>query len=360
MKSRLPGIVLILAITTLVSLAVGCGDSLLPDGVVARVGDTDITEAQLDTAVEQEAAAYGITAEAYPDDYETLFKSMQEYVLQNLVMNEVAAQQAIELDISVTDEEVQTEFDSYLVYYDGDEAALEEDLQASGLTADDLKQQIRDGLLREKVRSEVTKDVTSVPEQEVEDYYDTNQETYYVEPSREIRHILIKPQATGDSVETGPTEADWAQALETANEVRRKLVTGGDWADLAAQYSDDVSTKDSGGDLGTVHAGEQIKELEDVAFALELDDISQPVRTVYGYEIVQVTGITVGGVKTLDEVRVQIEAQLLAEAQDEAWNEWLNQKVAEADVIYREDLQPEVTTTTEAPTTSLPDSTTTT
>jgi len=335
-------------------LAVACGDSLLPGGVVARVGDVDITEEQLDTAVEQEAAAYGITKEAYPENYEDFYNSLQEYVLHNLVLNELAAQEAVELGISVTDDEVQTELDAYLIYYDNDQAAFEEELAANGMTIDDVKQDIRDGLLRDKVKSEATKDVTSVDEEKVKAYYYANQDSYYVEPSREVRHILIKPQASDTEGETGLTEADWATALATAEQVRSELVAGGDWTELAAQYSDDFSTKDSGGALGTIHTGEQIKEFEDVAFSLELDEVSQPVKTVYGYEIIQVTGVTLGGAKDLEEVRAQIEAQLLSEAQEKAWNVWLEQKVAEANVLYRSDLEPEVATT-EAPTTTLPE-----
>jgi len=354
-KSRLLGIVLILAISALASLAVACGDSLLPDGVVARVGDVDITEGQLDAAVEREASAYGITKESYPDGYEDFYKSLQDYVLQNLVVNEVATQEAVELSISVSDEEVQTALDGYLTYYDNDQAAFEEELAASGMTIDDVKEDIRGGLLRDKVRTEVVKDVTAVDEEKVTAYYYANLDSYYVEPSREVRHILIKPQASGTESGAELTESDWAAALQTAEHVRSELVAGGDWTELAAQYSDDFSTKDSGGILGTIHTGEQIKEFEDVAFSLELDEVSQPVKTVYGYEIIQATGVTVGGAKDIEEVRAQIEAQLLSEAQDAAWNAWLDQKVAQANVIYRSDLQPEATTTTEAPTTTLPD-----
>ncbi len=352
MKRRFLGIVLVITIAAIAGLTAACGDSLLPDGIVAQVGETLITADELDAKVAQEAAAYGITKEAYPDEYEDFYKGMQSYVLQNLVTNAVAAQQSVELGLSVTDEEVQTRYDSYLEYYSGDEEAFKQELAAEGLTIEDLKKDIRDGLLRDKIRTEVVKDLTSVPEAEVATYYETNKDSYYVDPSRELRHILVKPEASGES---GPTDADWADALQTAQEVRAKLVAGGDWTALAAEYSDDFSTKDNGGDLGTVLVGEQIKELEDAGFALELDEISQPVKTVYGYEIIQATAITVGGVKTLDEVRTQIEAQLLAEAQEEVWNQWLDQKVALAGVIYRSDLAPEPTTTSESTTTTVPD-----
>lgn len=359
MKSRLLGTVLVLVLGALMGLTVACGgNSLLPDGVAAQVGDTYIMEDELNAQVEQEAAAYGITKEAFPDNYQTYYESLQAYVLQNLIVNLITSQEATALGLSVTDDEVQEQLDNYLEYYDGDETAFEEDLAASGLTLETFTQNLEDGLLREKLQEEVVKDITSVPEEDVAAYYEDNESNYYVEPNRVLRHILIKPEAADE--ETGITDADWDAALETANEVRIELVATGDWAGLAAEYSDDLATKNAGGDLGTVYMGEQIKEFEDAAFALDLDDISEPVKTVYGYEIIQATGITIGGVQTLDEVKAQIEAQLLSLAQEEAWNAWLDQKTAEANVIYRDDLAPETTTTIESTTTTLIDATTTT
>jgi foldase protein PrsA len=377
-KRRLPGLVLVLVIAALAVWSAAC-NSALPDGAVAKVGETLITEAQFDAAVAKEASAYGITEKDYPD----IYKQLLSWVAQNLVANEVAAQEATKLGLSATDQEVQVELDNYVIsYFAGEQTKFVEQLTADGLTIDDFKKDLKDGLLRDKVKAEVVKDVTTVAEEKVKTYYYANQDTYYVEPSRGLRHILIKPVATGTAttattaattattaagtatttavVTSAVTEADWAKALATAQEVRRKLTAGGDWTALAAQYSGDFATKDKGGDMGTVYEGEQIKEFEDAAFALELNELSQPIKTVYGYEIIKATAVTKGGLQTLDEVRSAIESQLLLDAQDEAWNKWLREKEASVGVIYREDLKPApTTTTTESTTTTLGGATTT-
>ncbi len=353
MKSRLSQVILVLVIAAL-AVGVSACKSELPADTVAKVGDTYITAEQFEAAVTQEASAYGITKEAYPD----IFKELEQWVIGNLVANELAAQKAAELGLSVTDEEVQVQLDSYRdSYYAGDQAAMDEALAAAGMTLDLFTQNVKDGLLRDKVKAEVVKDVISVPEADVVAYYQSNVTSYYVEPSRSLRHILIKPEAS--AVGAAITDADWAEALATAREVRRRLVAGGDWTELAAQYSDDFTTKDEGGDMGTILLGESIKEFEDAAFALSLDEISQPVKTVYGYEIIQATDVTIGGQQKLDEVRAQIESQLLAEAQEAAWEKWLEQAKANAGVIYRSDLRPAPTPTTEAPTTTESPTTTT-
>jgi foldase protein PrsA len=377
-KRRLPGLVLVLAIAAVAVLSAAC-DSELPDNAVAKVGDVYITVDQFEAAVAQEAAAYGITEADYPD----IYKQVQQWVVQNLVANEVAAQEATKLGMSVTDEEGQAQVANYVAsYYSGDQAKLEEALTAEGLTLDGFEKQLKDGLLRDKVKAEVVKDITTVAEEKIKTYYYANQDSYYVEPSRGLRHILIKPVATGTvttattiastattvagtatttaAVSSAVTEADWAKALATAKLVRSKLAAGGDWTALAAQYSGDFATKDKGGDMGTVSEGTQIKEFEDAAFALGLNELSQPIKTVYGYEIIQATAVTKGGQQTLDEVRSAIESQLLQDAQSEAWNKWLAEKEASVGVIYRDDLKPApTTTTTESTTTTLANTTTT-
>jgi parvulin-like peptidyl-prolyl isomerase len=370
-KRRLSGIVLVLVIAGLAGLTVAC-NSQLPGDAVAKVGDAYISVTKFDSTVAQEASAYGISKDQSPD----IYKEVQKWVIENLVASELAAQQASELGISVTDADVQTEFDNYVSsYYSGDQSSLETALTADGLTIDDFKKSIKDGLLMNKVRDEVVKDVTAVPEDKVTAYYATNLTSFYVDPSRGFRHILIKPVATGKATTTSSTDssgtgssattsvvtaADWAKALATAKEVRLQLVAGGSWDKLAAKYSGDFATKDKGGDMGTVKQGETLKAFEDAAFALELNEISQPVRTPYGYEIIQATAVTKGGQQTLEEARSQIESQLLTTLKDEAWNKWLEEQKATVGVIYRDDLKPApTTTTTESTTTTLAGSTTT-
>ena len=202
---------------------------------------------------------------------------------------------------------------------------------------------------------------TTVPDADIAAYYEENKADYFVDETRTARHILISPAAKDDAGDTttstdastttttaAPTEADWSAALAEAEKVRQELVGGGDWTEVAAEYSDDTGTKESGGDLGTVSKGQMVPEFEESVFSLAKDEISQPIKTTYGYHIIQVTGITEAKQYTLDEVKEDISSILVSDKQGEVWREWLAQTKTELQVVYKEGMEPTTTTTAAA------------
>ncbi len=371
MSKRLVVVILALVMVTLVGSLAGCG-SALPKDAVAKVGDSYVTQADFDLRVSGVASQYGLTKESDPEYY----LQIQGQVLDIMIENALAATKAGELGFTVSDEEVQAEIDTMLAtWYGGDQAALEQELGAANITLDQLKAEYREYLLTKKVYEEVTKDVPAVSDEALSAYYEANKESYYTPESRTVRHILVMPgkTATDDSTSTTAgeattttttlTDADWAEALAQANEVRAKLVAGGDWTELSAQYSDDTYSKDQGGELGAVGKGEMVGEFEDAVFSQSVDEISQPIKTIYGYHVIQVTAITEAVQETLADVRDTIATDLLDQAKFDVWTQWVADMKAKTTIIYRDDLAP-VTTTTVAPagseTTVPADSTTTT
>jgi peptidyl-prolyl cis-trans isomerase D len=151
----------------------------------------------------------------------------------------------------------------------------------------------------------------SVPEAQIAEYYKTHQQEFAVPEEVHVQHILIRP-ATQD-------EAGWNAALAKAREVRAKALKG-DFAALAKEYSDDPGSKAKGGDLGWVARGRMVKEFEDAAFALKPGEVSEPVRSQFGYHVIKAEGRRAAAVRPLAEVRDAIKDKLVEGLADSEGN----------------------------------------
>ncbi len=160
--------------------------------------------------------------------------------------------------------------------YDNTVKTVVANFKPVGYNESDLRDLVRRQLLRQKVYDAETKSVAS------------SQEEVWA------RHILVANEADAKKVEDA-------------------LKAGGNFADLAKQYSTDTSNKDQGGDLGWFPKGQMVKEFEDAAFALKVGEISQPVKSSFGYHIIQVLG---------HETR-PLDSQQLQSAKDTAYQTWL-------------------------------------
>jgi foldase protein PrsA len=368
---RLVAAVLVLVLAVMVGLVAGCGGAL-PNDAVAKVGPTYITQAQFDKRTADFEAQYAGQIPDKATDPEG-YKNFQVDVLDYMITYELAKQKAPSLNVSVTDAELQTEIDSILANsFGGDQAQFDAALKAQNMTLDQLKLNYSESMLLQKVYDAATKDITTVPDADIAAYYEAHKTQYFTDETRTARHILISPAAKADATSTTsttagasttttapPTEADWAAALATAEKVRADLVGGADWTAEAAQYSDDAGTKANGGDLGAIAKGEMVAEFEASVFSMKLNEISQPVKTSYGYHVIQVTGITPAKQSTLEEVKADISATLVNVKKGEAWTAWLAATKAQVGVIYKAGMEPTTTTTAATTaTTSVPGDTT--
>jgi peptidyl-prolyl cis-trans isomerase D len=143
-------------------------------------------------------------------------------------------------------------------------------------------------------RSQVTEDEEKV-------FYQSNISQYKLEDRAHVAHILFKT--------VGMTDAEAAEVKKKAEDVLNKAKHGGNFADLAKQYSEDT-TKDKGGDLSWIVRGQTVPEFETAAFSLPKGSISDLVKTQYGFHIIQVIDRETARTQTLDEVKPSIVNQL--------------------------------------------------
>ena len=142
-------------------------------------------------------------------------------------------------------------------------------------------------------------------EADVQDYYDNNLDGYTEEVDLRVSHILLRTQ-----------DAELAEVQAQAESIVAEARSGADFAELARRYSEDEGTREAGGDLGRITRGQMVPEFEGAAFALEQDEISEPVTSMFGVHVIKATEKTGGATQTLDEVRDSIVDMLQQESAD--------------------------------------------
>lgn len=318
-----------LFILALLPVWLGCGG--LPKSAVAEVSDNGkdkvITREDLDKAIADLKQQYG---ESLPASDSPEYANLQKQVAERLVNEEILWFEAEKMGLSVTDEEINGQIDQYKQAAGGDEQ-FNQKLQEQNMTLDALKEQIRKNLLFQKIYPEVTKDAQPVTDEQALQYYQQNP-TQFVKPeTRTVRHILVADEAT-------------------ANQVVARLNAGEDFAAVAAQMSTDPGSKDKGGALGDVPSQNSgfVPEFETAMNALAVGQISAPVKTQFGYHIIQVTAVSPPGQQTFEEVKEDLKQGLAMENQRGAFEAWFDSIKGNYQVTYNEEFKPAETTATQA------------
>ncbi|MDO4799166.1 MAG: peptidylprolyl isomerase [Bacillota bacterium] len=144
-----------------------------------------------------------------------------------------------------------------------------------------------------------TVSIPNVSDEEVEHFYEDNQEMFLTKPEIRASHILVGNE-------------------ETAKSLLEQIHGGSTFADVAKEHSS-CPSKEVGGDLGFFGEGMMVPEFEQAAFALEVGQISEPVQTQFGYHLILKTDQKEGAQQTLDEVHQAIRHNLLIRKQNEAY-----------------------------------------
>jgi len=147
-----------------------------------------------------------------------------------------------------------------------------------------------------------------VSEEDIEARYQENLASYTSPELREASHILI---SSSDEVED-------AEALAKINAIRDRILAGESFADLAGVVSEDPVSAADGGSLGEVGRGDMVPTFESSLYSLALDELSEPVKTAFGWHLIQVSSITGGEVLSYDSVKSALTDEIksgLAEVQ---------------------------------------------
>lgn len=164
----------------------------------------------------------------------------------------------------------------------------------------------------ELAASDLATDTAPIGEDELRQRYEERKSDFTVSEERRARHILI--QAASDA-----PQAELDAARTQIEGILARVRKGEDFAALAREHSQDPGSASEGGDLGYFGRGIMDKTFEDAAFALKPGEVSEPVRSAFGYHLIKLEEIKGGHGKSFDEVRAQLESELRRQHADEQY-----------------------------------------
>ncbi|HTX68770.1 MAG TPA: peptidylprolyl isomerase [Thermoleophilia bacterium] len=334
MKKLIVGVVLLTLVVPALVLS-ACGQKKVPAGAIAAVGDGVVTQQQYDQIWKQAQAQYASQqgAPAFPSPGTTQYKQLRASIVNYLVQNEVIKAKAADMGVSVTDKEFQDRM-KQIVQQVGGQKKLDSLLKQQAVTQAQLEEQLKAQMLQDKVQQKVYAGIKITPAQ-IQKYFNdpANKSQFNVAETVDARHVLVKTKA----------EAEKVRALLEADN------TDANWKAVAAKYSTDPGSKNNGGELGSFPKGRMVKPFENAAFSLKVGEISQPVKTQFGYHIIEVTKKTPASKQTLDQAKATIEQQLKYQEQASAWQKWLTQALKDAGVVYAAGFNPQSLTASPSP-----------
>ena len=305
---------LLLPALVLALVAAGCGggSDKVPDDAVAVVDGQTVAKSDFNALLDQARKSYKNQKRDFPKAGSQEYQTLKNQAVQFLVQRVEFEQQAKDLDIEVTDKQVDARLAQIKKqYFGGDAKKYEKQLKDQGLTDKQVRSDIRAQIVSEQIFNKVTKDA-KVDDKAIADYYAKNKAQYSQPESREVRHILVKTRAQ-------------------AEDIYQQLEDGADFSALAKKYSQDTGSKSNGGKL-TISKGQTVAPFDQTAFLLKNNDISRPVKTEFGFHIIQpLADAKPAKVTPLKEVKESIRQQLQQTKKNEAMTKWVDDLKKEYD-----------------------------
>lgn len=285
-------VLVIIIIITLLTLW-GCGMVVVKESeeeksIVARVDGETITKEEFDIIFNvfkiQEEMKQG------PDIWDKTYMGKKyielakEQVLQQMIEDKLQLKKAAELNIIISQEEVDEEFDKFKKLFNSDEKFIEY-LSNLQMDQDYFKESIKKSLILNNLKENMTKE-TEITKEEVEAYYSAHMDMFF---RVKASHILLE------------TESE-------AKEILDKVHAGEDFNELAKKYSIDPSVKENNGDLGYFRHGAMVEPFEEAAFVLKPGEVSDIVKSQYGYHIIKVEDKKVD---RLEDVKDELKTNML-------------------------------------------------
>jgi parvulin-like peptidyl-prolyl isomerase len=303
-----------------VFVAAGCAldSGGVPSNAIAVVGEQTVTKSELDLLLDQARANARESRRSFPKPGTAEYRQIRAQVVQYLVRRAQLAAEAEARDIEVSNEEIEQRRKLVVKqYFGGNEDLYRKQLEKTGGTEEQARADIEARLIQEALFKDVGKDV-KVSDAEMRRHYRKSKVKYSTPAQREIRHILVK-------AEQGPL----------ARRLVSRLRSGVSFGRLARRYSQDPRSKNAGGRI-VLSKGQAGAALEKVAFSIPAHTLSDPIRTRFGWHVVEALGpLRPGTTRPYRQVKEAIREELLQTKKNEASTKYLVRLARKNKVKYQ-------------------------
>jgi foldase protein PrsA len=234
--------------------------------------------------------------------YDVLVKQYGPSTLSYLIDNKIVEVASEKENITISDEEKDAEMQEYIEAVGGEDV-FTSTLEMYGLTEEDIETDIVNYLKIVKL----LQPKIEITDEEIKTYFEENKESFNTPEQVEASHILVEDEAT-------------------ATKVKEKIDAGQDFAQLAKEYSTDASNAENGGELGYFSKGTMVEEFEKAAFSMNKGDISDPIKTEYGYHIIHITDKKEAQEAVFEDHKEEIKKILLDEAVQSEYSNWITEQ----------------------------------
>ncbi|MDO5649368.1 MAG: peptidylprolyl isomerase [Gallicola sp.] len=328
MKKRIMGVAL--AAATIGVLATGCQQK--PEGAIATVGDQVVTEDDLNKYMGELKKYYG--EEMFNESTQqgkNMVAEAKENVTEALINQKVMDKIMADNKITVEDKEVDETIKAMKEQIGGEEE-FKKVLEAQGATEEQLRGQYLEQLKSNKYNQFVAEKFKP-SEEDIKKYYNENKDDYI---QYNASHILITPEEQTEVKEgEEPKPADPEAAAKKAEELAAKVAKdakkeGVDFARLAKQHSKDPGSAQNGGSLGNFLPFSMVEEFKNALKGMKAGEISEPVKSQYGYHVIKVNAVEEDFDKYEEETKAQANQDIITKIVQKKSEDLINQ--------YRRDL----------------------
>ena len=234
---------------------------------------------------------------------------LERQVLDGMIQRELLMQESEKQGITVSDDDFAATLERFKGQFPS-ETAFQLALEQQGFSMDEFSAQLRSQMVIDSLVRAQVYDSISIQEGDIESFYNENPAYFQMPEQVSARHIILTTDGSESETQRGELNAQLTA-------IRQEIIDGADFAAVAQEKSQGPSAP-NGGDLGTFARGQMVGEFDEVVFALEEGEISQPFMTQFGYHIAQVTKKIPAQTRTLDQSRDMIRQFITDQEQNRA------------------------------------------